>query len=133
VKVLDSSYLIDYLNGTEAAAEFYETHGGADEHWVMPAPAYAETIVGIGNLPDGDVQAAISNLAWGEVHAVDKETAVMAAEIADEISPQGPFLSGMDGLIAAVGRELDAPVVSADTNLTHEETKNVLAIEEYLL
>lgn len=37
----------------------------------------------------------------------------------------------MDGLIAAVGRKLTAPVVSADADLTHEETKTVLTIEEY--
>jgi methyl coenzyme M reductase beta subunit len=37
----------------------------------------------------------------------------------------------MDGLIAAVGRELDAPVVSNDGDLTHEETKKVVDVEEY--
>jgi len=37
----------------------------------------------------------------------------------------------LDALIAAVGRELDAPVVSADGDLTHEETKKVVDIEEY--
>lgn len=131
MRVLDASYLIDYLNGTEAAAEFYETHGGADERWIMPAPAYAETIVGVGNLPNGDVPAAIADLAWGKVYAVDEETAITAAEIAEEIGPQGPFLSGMDGLIAAVGRELDVPVVSGDNDLTHEKTKKVLTVEEY--
>jgi hypothetical protein len=31
-------------------------------------------------------------------------------------------LDGLDALIAAVGRELNAPVVSADADLTHEET-----------
>lgn len=33
------------------------------------------------------------------------------------MEPQGPFLPGMDALIAAVGRELDAPVVSRDSDL----------------
>jgi hypothetical protein len=37
----------------------------------------------------------------------------------------------MDALIAAVGRELDAPVVSGDRHLTHPETKRVLDVEEY--
>lgn len=131
MRVLDATYLIDYLNGTEATAEFYESHGGSDERWIMPTPAYAETIVGVGNLPDGDVSAAISDLAWGEVYAVDEEMAVIAAEIANEIGPQGPSLSGMDGLIAAVGRELNAPVVSYDSDLTHQQTKKILTVEEY--
>lgn len=131
MRVLDASYLIDYLDGIEATAEFYEAHGGTDGRWIIPAPAYAEVIVGVGNLPDGNVQAAIADLAWGEVYGVDEEEAIIAAEIADEIGPQGPSLSGMDGLIAAVGRELNAPVVSADADLTHEKTKTVLTIEEY--
>jgi hypothetical protein len=34
-------------------------------------------------------------------------------------------------LIAAVGRQLDAPVVSDDGDLTHPETKQLIAVEEY--
>ena len=37
----------------------------------------------------------------------------------------------VDAPIAAVGRELDASVVSADGDLTHEETKQVIDVEEY--
>ena len=131
MKVLDASFLIDYLDGVDATQDFYETNGGPDERWIMPAPAYAETLVGVGNLPEGDVSATIAGLAWGEVYGIDEQLAVTAAAIADEVGPQGPFLGGMDALIAAVGRELDAPVVSADTDLTHDATKHVIAVEEY--
>ena len=54
-----------------------------------------------------------------------------AGNIADEIAPGGPYLDGPDALIAAVGRELDAPVVSGDGDLIHEETKQVVDVEEY--
>ena len=37
----------------------------------------------------------------------------------------------MDGVIAAVGRELGAPVVSADGDLTHEATQAVVDVDEY--
>jgi len=131
MKVLDANFLIDYLEGDEATKEFYEANGGESERWVMPVPAYAEALVGEGNFPDGDVEGARADLAWGEKHAVDEHTAVLAGEIADEVGPQGPFLDGLDALIAAVGRELDAPVVSADGDLTHEETKRVVDVEEY--
>ena len=66
-----------------------------------------------------------------EVYETDEQTAVVAGEIADDVGPQGPFLTGMDALIAAVGRELGAPVVSADGDLTHSETKKVVDVEEY--
>ncbi len=131
MKVLDATFLIDYLDGVEATKEFYEASGGENERWVMPVPAYAEALVGEGNLPNGDVAGARADLSWGEKYEVDEKTAVTAGEIADELGPSAPYLGGLDALIAAVGRELDAPVVSADGDLTHEKTKKVVDVEEY--
>lgn len=37
----------------------------------------------------------------------------------------------LDALIAAVGREFDAPVVSRDGELTHEEIEKIVDVEEY--
>jgi predicted nucleic acid-binding protein len=132
MKILDANFLIDYLNGVPAAEAYYEANGGDDEVWVMPTPAHAEAIVGVGNHPSGDVDRAIKALSWGQVYEIDKELSVEAARIADEIGPQGPYLDGVDALVAAVGRELDAPVVSRDGDLTHPETKKVVTVEEYL-
>jgi len=131
MKVLDATFLIDYLDGVEATKEFYEANGAGEERWVMPVPAYAEALVGEGNLPNGDVAGARAALSWGEKYAADEDTAVTAGEIADEIAPGGAYLDGPDALIAAVGRELNAPVVSGDGDLTHEETKKVVDVEEY--
>ncbi|ACV11289.1 PilT protein domain protein [Halorhabdus utahensis DSM 12940] len=131
MRVLDATFLIDYLDGVEATKAFYEAHGGENERWVMPVPAYAEALVGEGNLPSGDVDGARGALSWGETYAVDERTAVTAGEIADEVGSSGPYLDGLDALIAAVGRELDAPVVSGDSDLTHPETKHVIDVEEY--
>lgn len=98
---------------------------------MIPAPAYAEVLVGEGDLPDGDVVGARADLAWGEKYPVDEQTAVTAGEIADEIAPGGPYLDGVDALITAVGRELGAPVVSRDGDLTHPETRSVVNVETY--
>lgn len=131
MKVLDATFLIDYLDGVEATREFYEEHGGDQTRWVAPVPAFVEALVGEGNLPSGDVDGACADLTWVGVHPVDERTAVTAGYIADEIAPGGPYLDGPDALIAAVGRELDAPVVSGDGDLTHEETKKVVDVEGY--
>lgn len=131
MKVLDATFLIDYLDGVDATKAFYEANGADRQRWVMPVPAYAEALVGEGNLPNGDVAGAREDLSWGEPYAVDDRTAVTAGEIADEIGPRGPYLDGLDALIAAVGRELDAPVVSGDGDLTHQATKAVIDVEEY--
>ena len=129
MKVLDATFLIDYLDGIDATAEYLLAR--EDERFILPAPAYAEALVGEGNKPDGDVAEVKAELSWGEVYETGERTAELAGQIADKIGPQGPFLAGMDGLIAAVGRELDAPVVSNDGDLTHEETKKVVDVEEY--
>jgi predicted nucleic acid-binding protein len=131
MRILDATFLIDYLDGVEATKEFYEASGGENERWVMPVPAYAEALVGEGNLPNGDVAGARADLSWGEKYEVDERTAVTAGEIADEVGPSAPYLDGLDALIAAVGRELDAPVVSADGDLTHEKIKQIIEVEEY--
>ena len=131
MKVLDATFLVDYLEGVEATREFYEKHGGEEIRWVAPVPAFAEALVGEGNLPSGNVDEARADLAWVDVHPIDERIAVAAGDIANEIAPGGPYLDGPDALIAAVGRELDAPVVSGDGDLTHEETNQVVDVEEY--
>ena len=129
MKVLDATFLIDYLGGVNATAEYLVAN--EDETVVFPAPAYAEVLVGEGNAPDGDVSAAKADLSWGAVYEPDESTAAIAGELADEIGPDGPFLAGMDGLIAATGRELGAPVVTNDSDLTHEVTRQVVEVEAY--
>lgn len=131
MKVLDATFLIDYLDGVDPTRTFYEKHGGQQTSWVVPVRAYAEVPVGEGNLPNGDVDGARADLAWTEVYPVDERTAITAGEIAVEIPAGGPFLDGVDGLIAAVGRELDAPVVSGGGDLTHPKTKQVIDVDEY--
>ncbi|WP_255479167.1 VapC toxin family PIN domain ribonuclease [Natronomonas sp. LN261] len=87
MKVLDATFLIDYLDGVEATKEFYEATGAENERWVMPVPAYAEALVGEGNLPNGDVAGARADLSWGAKYEVNERTAVTAGEITDEIEP----------------------------------------------
>lgn len=130
MKVVDATFLIDYLDDIDAATEYLTTH--SSEEFIIPLPAFAEAIVGEGNQPgEADLQGVQQALDWAEVYEVQRNHAILGAQIADEIEPSGPYLAGMDALIAAVGRELDAPVVSDDSDLTHVETKNVIDVEEY--
>lgn len=129
MKVLDATFLIDYLAGIDSTKQYLENH--STEAFILPAPAYAEALLGEGNGQAGNIEGAREGLAWGEVYSVDERTAVTAANIAAEIGSEGPYLSGMDGLVAAVGQELDAPVVSDDRHLTHPETRRVVEVDEY--
>ncbi|WP_010612122.1 PIN domain-containing protein [Halococcus hamelinensis] len=78
-----------------------------------------------------NISKARQELAWGEIVEVSQRTAVIAAEVADEIGPLGPNLTAVDALVAAVGRELSASVVSGDGDLTHKETKEIIEVDDY--
>jgi predicted nucleic acid-binding protein len=130
MKVLDTSFLIDYGNEVDAAGEYLEEH--EEKVFILPAPVYTEYLLGTVHSSAGtDIPEARQELAWGEVIEITEERAVVAAEIADEIGPQGPQLAAVDALVAAIGRELGAAVVSSDSDLTHEETKKIVEVEEY--
>jgi predicted nucleic acid-binding protein len=58
MKVLDATFLIDYLNGVDATADYLLAR--EDERFILPVPAYAEALVGEGNKPDGDVAEAMA-------------------------------------------------------------------------
>ena len=130
MKDLDTSFLIDYGNEVDAAGEYLEEH--EEEVFILPAPVYTEYLLGTVHSGAGtDISEARQELAWGEVIEITEEKGVVAAEIADEIGPQGPQLAAVDALVAAIGRELGAAVVSSDSDLTHEETKKIVEVEEY--
>jgi predicted nucleic acid-binding protein len=130
MNILDTSFLIDYGDGDEAAEAYLDAH--EDDVFVLPAPVYTEYLLGTVHSEDPtDVEAARGELAWGEVVEITEEMAVTAGEIADEVGPEGPRLAAVDALVAAVGREFGATVVSSDSALTHEETRAVLDVEEY--
>jgi predicted nucleic acid-binding protein len=129
MRVLDSSFLIDYLSGEEAAGQYLQRH--ADEQFVAPVPVVAEVLVGEGNNPHGNVSRAEAGVSWVEVIETDRDTALAAASIAEDIGPQGPYLDGVDAIVAAVGKQFNSTVVSADQDLTHPEVQRVISVDEY--
>jgi len=131
MKVADASFLIDYLGNDADAISYVQAHG--TEQFVAPLPAYAETVIGEGNAPGSADIAGVRNALDNLVDVVDVKTrhAIRAAELADQIGSQGPYLGGCDGLIAAVGDELNAAVVTDDRDLTHPETQRVIDVDEY--
>ena len=65
-----------------------------------------------------------STLTWPTATA-DQQTRL------SDRDKSGSTSDGVDGLVAAAGREWGAPVVSAASDLTHEETRRVVAVEAY--
>jgi len=130
MKVLDASFLIDYGDEVDAAAEYLLEN--TDERFVVPSPIYTEYLLGaVHSTGPADIEDARAELVWADVVEVDDRTSVTAAEVAADIGPQGPNLTAIDATVAAVARELDGTVVSADGDLTHEETQKVVDVNEY--
>jgi len=130
MKVLDASFLIDYGNEVDAAAEYLLDH--ADEQFCIPAPVYTEYLLGtVHSNAQTEIGDARAELSWADVVETDESTAVRAAELADQIGSEGPELTAIDALVAAVADELNATVVSCDSDLTHEETKQIIAVDDY--
>jgi predicted nucleic acid-binding protein len=130
MRVADATFLIDFLNGSDAVSAHLSTID--DESVVTPATAYTEVLVGVGNQDGGTSVAAVRNaLDWIDVVDVSERHAAIGAEIASEIAPHGPNFSGMDATIAAVGRKLDAPILSRDGDFTHEATQAAVEVDQY--
>lgn len=130
MKVLDATFLIDYGNEMDAAAEYLLDN--TDEQFVIPAPVHTEYLLGaVHSSAATDIEGARAELAWADVIETNETTAVTAAAVADEIRAQGPNLTAVDAIVAAIAREQNAALVSSDGDLTHPETQKVVDVDEY--
>lgn len=130
MKVLDTSFLVDYEHGVEATKEYLLSN--RDDEFVVPAPAHTEYLLGdVHSTRETDLAETNHELSWATVHSVGQRTSRFAAEIAEEVGPQGPQLTAVDALVAGTARELGASVVASDGDLTHPEVRAVVPVEEY--
>lgn len=130
MRVFDATFLIDYGRGVDATAEYLREY--PDERFVVPAPVLTEFLLGaVHGRGTTDLAKFESELSWADVVGLDRETARSAAVIADEIDPQGPQLTAIDAVVAAVARDHGGTVVSVDTDLTHDAVRRVVDVDEY--
>lgn len=130
MKVLDTSFLIDYESGISETKSYLLAN--SDDVFIVPSVILLEFLLGdVHGTTPTDLIGTRELVTWVDVHPVTEATVMHAARVADEIGPQGPNLTPPDAIVAGTARELDAPVVSSDSDLTHRETQKVLAVEEY--
>jgi predicted nucleic acid-binding protein len=128
MKVLDTSFLIEYGKGNPDVKDYLLNH--SDERFVLPAPAYIEYLLGGAYATSSTVKKAHQEIAWVHVSSVTKETSELAAEIADELPPEAPYLDAVDAMVAAQAKSTGAAVVAVDGDLTHEATQTVIDVDE---
>lgn len=131
MKVVDTTFLIDYLDDHDAVRDYLETN---PDIYVTPAPALTEVLQGEAYKVDHStvtIPGARSALDFVDVLSVDEQLSVVAAEFASDVYPPGPKMGAVDAIVGALARREGATVVTNDSDLTHEETKAVVDIDEY--
>lgn len=131
MKVLDSSFLIDYERGVPQAAAFLQEH--VDEEFVVPSTVYTEYLLGEANAaPDPDLPAVRAEIDWTQVWPVTQETADIGVEAVADLPADAPHLDGVDATVVGVAREIGAPIVAGDSDFTHDAVRDRLNVEMYV-
>jgi predicted nucleic acid-binding protein len=131
MKVVDTTFLIDYLDDHDAVRDYLESN---PEIYVTPAPALTEVLQGEAYKADHstvDISGARGALDFVDVLAVDERLSVAAAEFASDVYPPGPKMGAIDAIVGALARREGATVVTDDSDLTHEKTEAVVDVDEY--
>jgi len=111
----DSSVLIDYLDGVDAAEEYADTN--VDERAVAPPLVLFEVFQGEVFKPGpADFDGVAGSLEWVTFIDETPEFARTAAELQETLQRQGSTLSAGDVYIAGAAKALDETLAVADSD-----------------
>lgn len=119
MKLLDTSYLIDYSKGREPAREFYYEH--RNDRLTASTAALAELSYGVVADQSRDLAEVREVFSWVEWLDVSAEDAIEFARIKDELLSSGNRLPVFDTLISGVARTRGATLVAGDSHFGHVE------------
>jgi predicted nucleic acid-binding protein len=115
VKLVDSSFLIDYARGDEAAIAYLTAH---DQEVIGASTiVLSELYRGLMIAQDMTQEEAMAKYEWVEPVAFTNETAAEAAEIYVELRTNGEMINRSDIYIAGTARALGVPLVVGDSHL----------------
>lgn len=115
MKLVDSSFLIDYARGDEAAIAYLTAH---DQEVIGASTiVLSELYRGLMIAQDMTQEEAMAKYEWVEPVAFTNETAAEAAEIYVELRTNGEMINRSDIYIAGTARALGVPLVVGDSHL----------------
>ena len=121
---LDTSVLIDYLEGEASVGEFVESHDR--EPLFAPTPALQEVFIGaVRARGDDGLERVRSDLDWVEPIDLTIDTAAEAARIDGELHAAGEPIGPLDTLIAGVVRHANGTIVTRDNHFTRVDGLDV--------
>lgn len=111
----DTSFLVDYLDGVQAAGAYVEAN--RDEPITAPSLSLFEVYRGAARADGRDqVEQAASNLSWIDPLPLDDPAAREAAVIEAELLESGDRINLGDVLVAGVCRRHGARIVTSDSH-----------------
>ncbi len=112
MKLVDSSFLVDYARGNDAAIAYLAAHDGEviGASTIVLSELYRGLMI-TRNMTRGE---AISKYEWVEPVPFTNETAAEAAEIYVELRANGEMINRSDIYIAGTARSLGVPLVAGD-------------------
>lgn len=126
MKLVDSSFLVDYARGEDAAIAYLAAH---DEEVIGASTVVLSEIYrGLMITKDMTQEEAISKYEWVEPMPFTNESAAEAAEIYVELRVNGEMVNKSDIYIAATARALGVPLVVSDD---HFGAVDQLDVETY--
>ena len=123
---LDSSFLIDYFDRSQAVEAFLNEH--ADAPFGAATVTFHEVLFGQGKHAGVPVQEVAAKLDWVEPLPFTHGAALRAAEIRRTLKGQGDPIGIQDALIGATALEHGATVITRDDDF---ERVPGLGVERY--
>ena len=124
---LDTTFLLDYLNGVDATADFLKDN--EEKPFYAPSLVLFEVYRGATRSGGTDkLEAVRSGLDWLDRLPLDDATAREAALVEAELLDAGTPINLGDALIAGICRHYGARIVTRDE---HFERVDGLSVETY--
>jgi len=124
---VDTSFLLDYLDGVEAAGDYLKSH--QDTPFFVPSLVLFEVYRGAARTDGREgIDRVISALDWLDPLPLDEAAAREAALIEAELLDSGNRINLGDTLIGGICRHHGAAILTRDS---HFERIDGLAVESY--
>lgn len=127
--LLDSSFLISYLDGDPASVAYAEDHAG-EAAKTIPLALYEVYLGELYTAGEPDFDAVEEALKW--VTTVNSQSARYsrrAAELMSRLHDTGTQLAFRDGYIAAAAWELDETLATRDTDFDAPEVRDEIDVD----
>lgn len=129
--ILDTSFLIDIMNGNQAALSKVDEIESNGIEQIVPAMTLQELYIGVGasELPDEERQKIEGVIETRPIIPTTEEIARKAGKIDGQLRKEGRPINVGDATIGATGIVLDQLVVTGDSD--HFERVPDLDLETY--